>query len=1339
MSTYRVAIDIGGTFTDFVLQDAASGETRTGKILSTPSDPAEAVLAGLGTFVPSGSEISFLVHGTTVGLNAVVERRGARLAIVTTEGFGDVYTIAGNDRRDIFDFRYRKPVPLVPPDRVVEVRERLAADGSVVVPLDPASIDAVVEFARRERIEAIAVCLLFSYLDPRHEVALAQQLSERLPDVTVTASHQVSRQWREYARTSTAALNAYVAPVVTRYLTTLIDRLEKHSPAPLFVMQSNGGLTVARAARDTPVQTLLSGPVGGAIGAQQLSRMLGRDNLVSIDMGGTSFDVSLIVDGSATIVDEATIEGLPVQMPIVEINGIGAGGGSIGWTEAGAMRVGPRSAGADPGPACYGRGGTEPTVTDANLLLGRIDERRFAGGGMPLDIEAASKAAARLGEQLGLDVRATAQGIVDIVNAKMADAIRTATVRRGIDPREFSLVAFGGAGPMHAVELAEQLEISEVVIPVSPGTFSASGMLETDIRHDVRRTFYASLAQVDRDTLEAAFLEVQEEGSTLLRDEGVESHDMSFERVADLRYQGQEYSLTLSLGPPGPIDLLQLRRRFDQLYLDRYGHSSPEAPVEIVRLGVAATGTVPRPAPCEPPCEPRGDWPLRGVVFKGAVIDTAIVPREQLAPSETYPGPMIITEATATAVVPPGWSVCRMPGGHLSIRRTGAATKQVANARGKPNRADAGRAEAVQVDPVTTEVVRNFMTSCAEDMNAALFRSAYTPVIYEGRDCAVALLDSDGEPLGMSTGVPIFLGNLEVCVKLTIEQFGLDWFGPGDVVAMNDPYLQGTHLHDVTVFGPIFHAGRLVGFAATRAHWQDVGGRDPGTTMGSIEVFQEGFRMGPTRVVKGYEPLPEWMDFLRRASRFGYELMGDFSAQVAAIRTGEARVSRMLDRIGVDVFEAAKKRIFEQAEALDRAAISELPDGTYRAEGWLDNDGYGAEPVRVCVAVTIEGDRMVVDLDGSARATRGPINCGYAQTVSAVRLTYKALVNTHLPVTGGTFATLDVRVPDDCVFNAKEPAACEWYFTGLGVLCDLIMTALAPAVGDRVVAPHYGDSMVINLNGIDASRARPLWVVIEPTAGGWGAHPGGDGESALINLTNGSFKNIPVEIYESKFPVRIERFAIRTDSGGPGRWRGGCGVVRAYRLLADGSLSLWFDRSVTPAWGLEGGMPATGPRVRVEGPGGPWEGLKVNCLPLRAGALVTIETGGGGGYGPALERPPAEVARDVRERYVSAEGAARDYGVVVDAASLDVDAAATERLRRRLAAEPIGHVPPSASARREQTRAAEEERWRTGSWHPASPSSGERSGPGKATAFAPGTLARARRPGRCSAQPRPAR
>ncbi len=666
---YRVSIDIGGTFTDFVFQDTATGRTTEGKALSTPGNLALAVIDGLRRFQPAGTRASFLVHGTTAGLNALLERRGARVLLVTTEGFRDIYTIAGNDRREIFNVRYRKPEPLVPPDRVVEVRERLAADGSVLVPIELRSLGPAVEMARAGDVDAVAVCLLFSYLNPVHELAVERYLAEQVPGISLTCSHRVSREWREYARTSTAVVNAYVAPIVTRYLTTLMESIEGTLAPELLVMQSNGGIMSAQAARQLPVQTLLSGPVGGAIGAQQIARTLGRENLICVDMGGTSFDVSLVIGSAASVSNEADVQGLPLQMSVVDIYGIGAGGGSVGWTEAGAMRVGPRSAGADPGPACYGRGGEEPTVTDANLLLGRVNERRFAGGGMALDGEAARKAMAQLADQLHMGVLETAQGMVNVVNAKMADAISTVTVQRGIDPRNFSLVAFGGAGHMHAAALAERLDIQEVIVPALPGTFSAWGMLNTDFRRDLRTTLYANLSDIVPAGLEASYRGLEQEGASFLAAEGVPQEDISFERTADLRYAGQEYTLTVSLGPPGPIDVPAVRTRFDQLYLERYGHSNPVAPGELVKIGVVATGRISRPGPATPGIEERGEWDHREVLFAGQGHDCVIVPREQLAPGDDISGPAIIEEATSTTVVPPGWAVSLLPGGHLLLSR----------------------------------------------------------------------------------------------------------------------------------------------------------------------------------------------------------------------------------------------------------------------------------------------------------------------------------------------------------------------------------------------------------------------------------------------------------------------------------------------------------------------------------------------------------------------------------------------------------------------------------------------------------------------------------------------
>jgi N-methylhydantoinase B len=550
-------------------------------------------------------------------------------------------------------------------------------------------------------------------------------------------------------------------------------------------------------------------------------------------------------------------------------------------------------------------------------------------------------------------------------------------------------------------------------------------------------------------------------------------------------------------------------------------------------------------------------------------------------------------------------------------------------------------------DPITTEVIRNFVISCAEDMNAALWRSAFSAIIYEGRDSAVALLDEKGNMLGQSTGVPLFVGAIDACVKLVLDRYGED-MAPGDIFILNDSYLQGTHLHDITAVGPLFHRGELAGFGAARAHWQDIGAIDPGSTMGSTSIFHEGLRLGPTRIVQRFKPIPEWYDLLVRNTRLKTMTLGDLNAQISASRTGEKRLGRLLERVGLDVYRAACANIFEQARLLDRRAIAGLRDGVYRREGFLDDDGVSDEPVKIALELTIDGERMIIDLEGSSGPVIGSINCGAVQTTSLLRLAYKTMINPDRAITGGSFSTVEVRIPEECVFNAKEPAACEWYFTGLGLLGDLMISCLGEAMPERATAAHYGDSMVaafFNMNKKDES-----WISVEATAGGWGGTVGADGESALINLVNGGFRNLPAEVYETKFPVRVEEFSLRPDSGGAGRWRGGCGVVRAYLLLDDCYGALWFDRSKTPAWGLAGGGDGLGPQNDIVLPDGRVEHpLKMRAKPFKKGTRIVTRTGGGGGYGDPFTRPVSEVLEDVRCGIVSREKARELYGVRIDA------------------------------------------------------------------------------------------
>lgn len=676
MARYRVSMDIGGTFTDVVTYDDEAGVFAASKASTTPDDLSEGVMAGLGSVVGSPGDIGFLVHGTTQGLNAFLERRGVPVLLLGTAGVEDSYHIARGPRTRLYDLHYRKPQPLVPRRDVLGIGGRIAPDGTELTPLDEDAVRAAARTARDRGHGAIAIAFLFSYANPAHELRAREiVLAELGEDFTVSLSHEAAKEWREYERTSSAVVESYTGPIVRRYLSHLEVRLRDGGlSVPLHVMQSSGGILTADSARARPLQTLLSGPVGGAIAAAELSRTSERPNLIGIDMGGTSFDVSLIVDGEPDVSAEAHLEGLPMLMSVVNIHTVGAGGGSVAWVEAGGLRVGPRSAGARPGPACYGRGGTEPTVTDANLVLGRIDPDGFAGGQMTLDTDRAVKAVGELGETFGLDAVAMAEGICDVANSKMAQAIRTITVSRGIEPRESSLVAFGGAGPMHAVFLARELGIAETIVPRFPGAFSAWGMLQTKIRKDFTEPYFFLDEDLDGADLTAVLTRLEAHGLSTLDEEGVAEEHRSVAHSVDIRYAAQEYTLTVPLTdarePSTPDFLKTVAERFAEMHHSRYGHANLGAPIEFVTVRSAAFGDLGRPEPQKWPHAESGTFPHETgqVVFGGAPRDSIVVRRDDLLAGHTFEGPAVIVEDTATTVVPPEYSVSVDEIGSLIIR-----------------------------------------------------------------------------------------------------------------------------------------------------------------------------------------------------------------------------------------------------------------------------------------------------------------------------------------------------------------------------------------------------------------------------------------------------------------------------------------------------------------------------------------------------------------------------------------------------------------------------------------------------------------------------------------------
>ena len=635
-----VGVDIGGTFTDLVL--SASGELRIHKLLSTPGDPAQAMLAGLRAVSPQGLEaLTRIAHGTTVATNAILERKGAKCALITTQGFRDLLFIGRQNRPVLYALQPELPPPLIPRQHCYEVPERLDHMGAVLTPLDLAALDRVLDEIARAGIESVAVCFLYSYVNPAHEKAVRTRLIERglLDDSRIALSCEVLPEFREYERASTVALEAYVRPVMSRYLKHLEDALPR--PDSLRVMKSDGGIIGANAARERAILTALSGPAAGVIGAFHLAKLAGFDQIITLDIGGTSTDVALC-PGQPIRRSEAEIDGLPLRMRILDIETVGAGGGSIARLDSGgALRVGPESAGADPGPIAYRRGGAQVTVSDANAVLGRLDSEHFLGGQMSLDVDAARSALQALADQMHLSLSEAALGVIALANANIDRAVRRVSIARGYDPRRFTLVAFGGAGPLHACDVADRLNIPRVLIPRLPGVLCALGLLVADVTRDTS----LSLLGMANPPLEAMLNDMQIQAHADLVREGIDEANMVFTPLLDARYRGQAYELTIPFGDG-------LEAAFHAAHERAYGHALPGRAVELVNLRLQAVGTLEKPV-FKPEAIQANDGSSARIGAKGGMT---LYQRDQFVPGARFDGAALIFQLDSTVYVPQGWS-----------------------------------------------------------------------------------------------------------------------------------------------------------------------------------------------------------------------------------------------------------------------------------------------------------------------------------------------------------------------------------------------------------------------------------------------------------------------------------------------------------------------------------------------------------------------------------------------------------------------------------------------------------------------------------------------------------
>lgn len=659
----RIGVDIGGTFTDVVT--VHDGTVRVSKTASIPDAPEVGVVNGLEEANADTDfefpNVGFLAHGTTVATNAVLEREWAETALVTTEGFRDALEIGRQARPDIYDFDAEKPAPVVPRDLRFEVPERLDERGDVETPLDEERVREIASTLADANVESVAVSLLFSFENDAHERRVRELFEAEGLDVSYSLSSTVLPEIREYERTLATSLNAALKPVMEGYLAALGDRTaDLGIPAELKIMQSNGGIITADVASERPVNTLLSGPAAGVQGAAHVAGLVGMDDVVTMDMGGTSCDVSLVQDGDPVVSTEVEVGDYPVSVPMIDVHTIGAGGGSIAWVDAGgALRVGPRSAGAEPGPICYGRGGTEPTVTDAHLLLGRLSPENFLSDDLDVSVDAVREGVEReVADPLGLSVEEAAQGVLDVANANMERALRVVSVERGHDPREFGLVAFGGAGPLHAPKLAAELDVPRVLVPRTAGVLSALGLLVSDVAYDYSTSRVRPWEEVAPADLASTFAEFEEQGRDRLAAEGFEG-DARFERAVDLRYRGQSFDLTVPM-PNGDLeqeDLDAVADRFHEAHERRYGHASPDEPLQLVTIRLRARGEV--EPPTLEPATTAGDaedaiTDERPVVYDGDPRETRIYDRSLLPANAEFAGPAVVEGAESTVVVHPG-------------------------------------------------------------------------------------------------------------------------------------------------------------------------------------------------------------------------------------------------------------------------------------------------------------------------------------------------------------------------------------------------------------------------------------------------------------------------------------------------------------------------------------------------------------------------------------------------------------------------------------------------------------------------------------------------------------
>lgn len=1181
-------IDRGGTFTDVVARNP-EGKVLTHKLLSeNPERYKDAAVQGIRELIGTkgalpDSAIRAVKMGTTVATNALLERKGERVLLVITKGFLDLLKIGYQTRPKLFDLEITRPELLY--ETVVEMDERLDASGEVLSPLDEAAIRTRLVAAHSEGIKAVAVAGLHAYLNPVHELRVAQ-IAREVGFTQISTSHEVSRLAKLVGRGDTTVVDAYLSPILRRYVEQVSEALDLGRACErLLFMQSNGGLTDAGLFQGK--DAILSGPAGGIVGMVKTGELAGFDRLIGFDMGGTSTDVSHYA-GEYERSFETEVAGVRMRAPMMDIHTVAAGGGSICSFRDGRFQVGPESAGADPGPACYRRGGPL-TVTDCNVMLGKLNPDHFPRvfgpeGNLPLDLETVRNKFSELGREIadatGEPLRSNediANGFLQIAVDNMANAIKKISVQRGHDVTQYTLQCFGGAGGQHACLVADALGMTKVLVHPYAGVLSAYGMGLAEIRALREIQFDAPLQ--DTDKAQAALGNIAKEAEKEVSNQGVS--DIRTELRAHLRYDGSHQALEVVFG-----DATAMHKAFELAHAARFGFASPERAVLFEMLSAEAIGTTDA-APDMAATSGDGAPSSRIPTWQnGEYLDIPLFDRAQLAPASAVKGPAIITEPTGTNVIEAGWCATLDGLGNLILERVEKIARE--------------HAAGTKADPVLLEVFNNLFMSVADQMGATLANTSWSVNIKERLDFSCAIFDRNGDLVANAPHVPVHLGSMAESIKTVMDQ------NPdvqdGDAFMLNSPYNGGTHLPDVTVVTPVFVDGAAAFWMGSRGHHADIGGRTPGSAPpDSTHIDEEGVLIDNVRLVHGGQFLEDVAQSTLQSAKYParnvVQNIADLKAQVAANATGRRELLDVVQHYGLDVVEAYMGHVQDNAEEYVRRVIGRLSDGHY-----IYPMDHGAQ-ISVRVSVDAHDRSATIDFTGTSDQHIGNYNAPRSICRAVVLYVFRTLVGADIPLNEGCMKPLNVIIPEGSMLNPVYPAAVIAGNTEVSqATCNALYAALGVMAGSQATMNNFvwGNERFQNY---------------ETIAGGTGAGPGFNGCDAIQSHMTNTRMTDP-EILEKRFPVRLEAFGIRSGSGGKGQWSGGEGASRLLRFLEPVTVTTLCSHREIPPYGANGGQSGAVGRNWAELPDGTHIPMKGNDeIDLPAGSAFGMETPAGGGWG----------------------------------------------------------------------------------------------------------------------------